>query len=228
MSNPNQSLVINPQKVAEQLKPDGSTKLRRCDNLILLNAYQASMAHSLMTLRKTIPQIVKQHDKIISLDIKTAYYELYMHPSAHKYLCFRQGSKLISARVLLFGLKPATFWFTKINFPAVRFFRTLLISLLSYIDDWLFADNAKKILELLAFALFIIQSLGWSLNEKCHLSPTTSILALGMLIDSECQQFRMPLAKMARVKTLLRGLRLRPSEQTRHSPNPEKSNGLRG
>ncbi len=129
---------------------------------------------------------------MFSLDVEQAYYELYMAPAAEPWLCFEHEGDILASSVLLFGAKPAGFWFTKTNRPGAAFFRVLLARALNYLDDWLFSAEPDRFTELRFFALAVFDRLGWSLNDKCVTTPCKSILCLGIVIDAELCKYKIP------------------------------------
>ena len=151
------------------------------------------------TLGKTAPHVVQKGHKLFTIDLEKAYYKLFLSEDWHPWLCFHHRGKFYASRVLLFGLGPAPFWFTKINRPTLAFFRILLIAVINYIDDWLFSENMSKAQSLVSFTQHIFSLLGWLLNEKCRLIPADIALFLGLLVDTEHHTFVAPDYKLARV-----------------------------
>jgi hypothetical protein len=193
-------LVVSPQ----QVEFNSNNKPRRCDDCRWVNAHLAHTTFTMETLAKTVPHVVKPHDKLFSLDLEKAYYKLSLHPAWHRYICFEHKQQFFSSSVLLFGLGPAPFWFTKVNRPVLAFFRTLLISVVNYIDDFLFSESVEKVDELLLFVLHIFTLLGWLINSKSVLIPTEVLLFLGLLIDTELFKFLVPEQKLLRVESFIR------------------------
>jgi hypothetical protein len=196
--------TIIPMTIDEKIMPDGSIKLRGCHNAQYVNAHLADMKHKFQSLPKDIPDIVKQFDDMFSIDVEQAYYCLLMSKEALPWLCFRKNGITIGSRVLLFGVKPASFWFTKVNQPLIRFLRALLIRLLNYIDDWLFSENPELFPQLVFFILNVFRLLGWSLNDKkCCLGRSKIILMLGVLVNSTLCTFEIPPNKASRAKAFV-------------------------
>ena len=109
-------------------------------------------------------------------------------------------------------MRPAPYWFTKISRPTLTFFRSLLINVTNYVDDWLFSENIKQVHELVKFLQLIFSSLGWILNNKSILDPCEELVYLGLIIDAENFEFRAPQHKIDRVKSII--LRLTQKSRT--------------
>jgi hypothetical protein len=115
-----------------------------------------------------------------------------------------QNGVVVGSKVLLFGLKPATYWFTKINQPLIRLLRTLLIRLLNYVDDWLFSERPELFVQLRFFIINIFRILGWKLSDKkCSFGRSKLLLMLGILINSTLRTFEVPIQKAHRMKALV-------------------------
>jgi hypothetical protein len=83
--------MCHPLHVDESLKSDGSTKLRICNDLRMLNGHLAHMRFKMETAEQTIPVIVEPSDWLASADAEEAYYCVWMHKSAWPYQCFKHG-----------------------------------------------------------------------------------------------------------------------------------------
>ena len=195
--------LISPQIVDEQLNSDGSLKERVCDALIYLNSLLASHKYKLETLKRFAPEIVRRFDLMFALDYKGAYKSVWMHKSALPYLCLRIEDKVVSSLVLPFGLKPAGFWFTKMNRPIVIFFRAVSLRLLNYLDDWLFSSDPKRVYEALHFSMVILVALGFSLNHSKQCDPATSVKALGFVVNSISLSYEVPKKKEELFKAMV-------------------------
>jgi hypothetical protein len=124
---------------------------------------------------------------------------------AWPYQCFRHQNRYFQGRVLLFGESQAPWVFTTINKPSLAFFCALLLKVTNFIDDWLTAANAAAPRRTIEFVAWVLARLGWSLStKKCVLDPVRVILYLGMLIDSDEYEFRVPRPKLDRARVLLR------------------------
>jgi hypothetical protein len=200
---PEFAFIVNPQMVMVQGE---NNKERRCDDCRWINACLAYMMFTMETLGKTVPHVIKPGHKLFTIDLEKAYYKLVLNRRWHKFICFEHDGDFYCSMVLLFGLGPGPFWFTKINRPALAFFRVLLVNVVNYIDDWLFGEEHLKIASLIEFAKGVFGLLGWLLNEKCNFEPSDYLVFLGMIIDAENLEFRSPDYKILRVAALFERL----------------------
>jgi hypothetical protein len=197
--------MCHPLHVDESVKSNGSVKLRICNDMRMLNGSLAHMRFRMETAEKAVPSVVSPSDWLASADMETAYYSVWMHKSAWPYQCFKHNGEYFQGRVLLFGESQAPWVFTKINKPSLAFFRVLLLRLTNFIDDWLTAADGKGPRETIDFVVWVLRLLGWTLNNgKCVLDPVKVILYLGMLIDSDNYEYRVPGPKLDRARALLR------------------------
>ena len=193
----------------QQVEFNSAKKARRVDDERWLNSYLAYMIFTMESLGNSIPQVVRPKDKLISADLEKAYYKVWMQRSWRKYMCFEHKGDFISSNVLLFGMGPAPFWFTKISRPMLGFFRTLLINVTNYVDDWLFSERIEKVHELVEFVMTIFSSLGWVVNDKSVLKPSDHLIYLGLIVDAENFMFKAPQHKIDRVKAVITRLTLK-------------------
>jgi hypothetical protein len=195
---------IYPLGVQVKTKPDGSVKYRRTDDCRLLNSRLANMAHTLETVN-ILPNIVQKDDEMFSVDLSEFYYQFSMEPSALPWLCFRTVTgKLMCTGVLPMGLKPATFFTTKINRPIVKFFRILLLRVLNYLDDFFGGDSSQQALAALMFVKNILSALGFVINEsKSSVTCSKMHECLGILICSRTRMWKIPDRKVTAIMRLV-------------------------
>jgi hypothetical protein len=194
--------LISPQIVQHSLRDDGTDKQRAVDNLVLLNSLLPSHKHKMETLKKTAPRIIQQFDLLFPHDYSNAYHSIWLHYSALKFVCLAVGQRIFGSKVLPFGLKPASFVFTKTNRPIVTFFRALLLRLMNYLDDWVNAESPKRIWEALFLTLHILTALGWEINMEKEADPASSLKALGFVLNSTSNEFENVPIKVTRLKAM--------------------------
>jgi ribonuclease HI len=174
-----------------------------------VNAFLAHPEFRLETLKKSLPDVVQRGMMLFTTDLKSAYYSVLMEKKAAQYLAFAVDSVIYVASVMLFGLSTAPMVFHKIMRQIVRFLRVLKIMVLNYLDDFLWAETAKKVHTLIAFVRWLIPSLGFMFNEKCEWQPKQLVGFLGLLVDSHRFEVKVPTEKIQRVKVLLALMRAR-------------------
>ena len=189
---------IYPLGVQDKVKPDGTIKSRRTDDCRLLNIFLAKMSHKLETIEYAA-SLVEKDDDMFTVDLEDFYYLLKMEPSAVKYLCFRDTNEhILASTVLPMGLKPATFFTTKINRPVVKFFRILLIKIMNYIDDFFGSDKNPRAQIALEFVITVLKTLGFLVSVKKSSTTCSKLLeSLGMLVDSTRKMWKIPTRKVS-------------------------------
>ena len=106
-----------------QVEENSTGKRRRVDDERWLNSFLAYMMFTSMeTLNNNVPYVVRRKDKLVSADLEKAYYKVFMHKKWRKFMCFEHKEKFNSSNVLLFGMGPASYWFTKISRPMLDHF----------------------------------------------------------------------------------------------------------
>ena len=111
-----------------------------------------------------------------SVDIEDAYFHVPMHWEFHKFLAFRLRGKTYVFQFLPFGLSPAPWAFSRVIKPIKRHLHTLLISIFSFLDDFLiFSTTPEKLQEVTKTVVEILQNLGFKINwEKSNINPSQS------------------------------------------------------
>ena len=161
--------VVHPIGVQVSTKLDGSVKFRKLDDARLCNAHEASMAHKFETL-DDCASFIDAGDDLWGIDLTDFYYQIPLHPSSQPFACFTpDGSTYYCSRVLLMGMKPATFWVTKINRPVVAFFRSLKVKCSNYIDDWLGADHPDRAEAARLFMFKVLEALAWVPHQRSQI-----------------------------------------------------------
>ena len=165
------------------------------------NGYSASPSFSLQSLEKDAKNVIDKDDVMRTEDFEGAYHKVNMEHNARPFQCFWWEDKIFCATVMLFGWCLAPFFFTKICKAPAQFFGALLIKLLNYLDDWIFATSAGKIHELAAFVQFVLIALGWSFNKKSE--EGTRVKFVGYIIDSSLHCFEVPADKIQRAQGMV-------------------------
>ena len=147
-----------------------------------------------------------QNAQLIKLDIKDAYRIVPINPCDYALLGLRWRNSTYIDRALPFGLRSAP----KI-FNAVADFITWVLAsrgiryLLHYLDDFLFlaAPNSFEGSDTLSIALETLHFLGIPVAASKTEGPTTSLVFLGILIDTHRSELRLPSDKLANLITLI-------------------------
>lgn len=199
-----QARVISPL----QVEPKGKNDLRLCVDSRWVNFHLPTPNVRFETPQKNGPDIIGQGDLLFTVDVKKAYYALEMDEEAVPYLCFEFAGKVYASLVLIFGLNLAPGVFHKVMREVVRFLRILGISVLNYLDDFLFSARKERIAALVQFIRWLLPRLGWVFSDdKCSWEPSAVVVFFGLLVDAERFEFRVPTDKLKRVAAVVKMMR---------------------
>ena len=172
----------------------------------MVNAEQVDI-HFRMEGADTVQYRLRQGDWCTSIDLKSAFNHLAVHPSMRPYLCFAFEGKCYSYAAMPFGSKHAPRLFTEALGYAIRYIRANWdIRIVAYMDVLLLMhqDREKCQLYTLQIAAFL-QHLGWTLSiKKCSLLPSQSIEFLGWLWNSATLTLEMTPSMRAAMIRLIR------------------------
>ena len=197
------SYCCNPLTVAE------GKKLRLVLDLRHVNKYLNTPHFKYEDLR-VVADLLNQNDFFTSFDLVSGYFHIDISPEHYKYLGFQwiftDGSiKNFQFVVLVFGLAPACYLFTKITKPLVKYWRLLGFRVALYLDDGFNAastsekckKSTKSITESLESAGFVIN------QEKSNLQPRQVGEWLGSVINTIEMKYSVPEAKVKKLKQRL-------------------------
>lgn len=153
--------------------------------------------------------IIKQLGRgaqLVKLDVKDAYRIVPVHPSdyCHLGLCW-QGKTYID-RALPFGLRSAPKIFTAVaDLIAWILHQQGIRYQLHYLDDYLFlgAPNTHEGAQALQVVLNIFKVLGIPVATHKTEGPTTVLAFLGILIDTQAFELRLPPAKLTQLQSII-------------------------
>lgn len=200
------AIVVNPL----QVEPKGKEDFRMCVDARWVNFHLPTPNVRFETPQKNGPDIIGQGTLLFTADVKKAYYALEMDEDAIPYLCFEFGGKVYASLVLIFGLNLAPGLFHKVMRELVRFLRTLGVSVLNYLDDFLFSERREAAEALVEFVRWLLPKLGWLFSEdKCVWVPASVVVFFGLIVDAERFEYRVPPDKLSRVVAFIRAMRER-------------------
>ena len=143
---------------------------------------------------------------LAKLDLESAYRIIPVHPDDRLLLGVEwQGSWFVDT-VLPFGLRSAPKIFTAMADGLLWIMAANgVASALHYLDDYLFfgppgTPDCKGALQL---ALSLCQRLGVPVSEKKLESPATSLVFLGMELDTVALELRLPGDKLSRLRYII-------------------------
>ena len=136
-----------------------------------------------------------------SVDIEDAYFHVPMNWDFHKYLAFRLRGRTFVFQFLPFGLSPAPWAFSRIIKPIKRQLHSLLISIFSFLDDFIiFATSPTALQEASRVVLNRLQSLGFKINwKKSNLTPSQEVEFLGVMWNLRTSVLSVPLDKQVKI-----------------------------
>ena len=154
-------------------------------------------------------RIIRQlgrNTQLIKLDIQDAYRIIPTHPTDYTLLGIKWKGRTYVDRALPFGLRSAP----KIFNAVADFIAWVLASQgiphqLHYLDDFLFLanPNSPQGSHILTTALETLQHIGVPVAPQKTEGPTTSLIFLGILIDTNRLELRLPHSKLANLNRLI-------------------------
>ena len=151
------------------------------------------------------------------VDLTDAFQHVPLHWLFHKFFAFVIG-KGIHMRVFVFqylpfGLSTAPWAFSRVIRPIKRHIRSILISLHSYLDDFLIlASSPDNLSSVTQIVLDTLKGLGFSINmEKSDLAPRQVIEYLGVLFNLKDLSLSLPEDKVKRISSLCQSTVVRSS-----------------
>ena len=120
-----------------------------------------------------------------SIDLKSAFLHIPIHPRFQKYLAFDHNGSLYFFRALPFGFSLSPLIFTRVCAYPFRLLRNQGIRTSVFIDDWLLWHTNQSILITdTSEAISLLQGLGFVINfKKSSLKPSQRIIHLDAICD---------------------------------------------
>lgn len=186
-------------------KTDGS--FRFILNLKQFNKFVPTTHFKLEDIRTAL-NLINRDYYMASLDLKDAYFLLKIADNSKKFLRFEFDKNLYQFNVLPFGLSSAPYVFNKIMRQVITYLRSKQITLVNYLDDFLFiAPSKSECSKNVLFACQFLQSLGFIINyEKSQLKPSKICKFLGFILNSKHYKLSIPLEKREKIYNKLHSL----------------------
>ena len=135
---------------------------------------------------------------MITIDVKDTYLQIPILPRSRKFLRFMAGGRAWQFKVLCFGLSTAPQVFTRVMAPVSGFLHHQGVRMLRYLDNWLImASSREEACRARDMVLHLFQELGIVVNlEKLNLTPSQSVVYLGIMIESQTFQASPTLSRI--------------------------------
>lgn len=179
-------------------------------NLKLLNEF-ITPPHFKMENVKTALRLITKNCYLASIDLKDAYLLIPIADEFKKYLRFSFEGKLFEFNCLPFGLCTAPYVFTKLLKPVVHHLRSVGLTSVAYLDDFLLiAKSESECLDNVRSTQATLESLGFILNcDKCQLTPSRQCKFLGFVLNSEDFCISLPQKKREAILSMAQRFRSR-------------------
>lgn len=203
-------IEIDTSRVSSLLFPvpkKDTDEFRWCHDDRFLNEWLKTQTTKYETI-DSVRQMIRRRDFLTSIDLKSAYQHIVIHPSHRHLLGFTALGRRWRFRCLPFGVSSAPYVFTRVMRTVVRFFRQRGIRLAIYLDDIIIMAATPELSRLhTRFVLQVLQGLGFLVNSgKSSLEPSQVILHLGVLFDSVRWRITLPDSKILAIAKDARGI----------------------
>ncbi|CAI7860190.1 unnamed protein product [Closterium sp. NIES-53] len=135
--------------------------------------------------------MIQPNDWMLSVDLKSGYHHVDIHPTCWKYLGFQFEGNYYFFQSLPFGLATAPFIFTQLIKQLARRWRSLGWRVIPYVDDILIlAETAQQAGAACAQIVRDLRDAGIVINEKkSRLVPTQELRFLGLELNTQVGKF---------------------------------------
>ena len=136
---------------------------------------------------------------MFKIDISRAFRQLKVDPGDIDLLGLKQDSYFIDQSVP-FGYRHGSIFFEKVT-DSIRYIMRKhgFNNLFNYVDDLIYCDLPSKIYQAYQFLLQLLPMLGLDINTKKLVPPTTSMICLGISVNSETRTMSVPPEKLASI-----------------------------
>lgn len=185
--------------------PKSNGKFSLVINLRFLN-YYVRYEHFKQETFAIVLDLIQRHDYFNSIDMKNAYFSIFISENYQKLLKFYWRGQLYKFVCAPFGLSSLPRLFTKLLKPIFAWFRQQGIRCSYYIDDSLNMNKDSIICKQNACLIAdTLSSLGYDINmEKSVFEPSQRIVYFGFIIDSVLFKVFLPEAKVTKILNMAR------------------------
>ena len=184
-------------------KKDGSYRLIL--NLKPLNKYIEYKKFKMPSIR-TVIHMIKQGDKMISVDLCHAYSHAAMSRDHFRFLQFKFDGRCYRYKVLPNGIAVGPRFFVQMTKSISGYLHCHGVQIIIYIDDSLIiADLEEGARRHCAFVIDTFQKCGFSINwDKSSLEPSNVVEFLGFVLDSSTMTITLTESKRTDLLRILR------------------------
>jgi len=147
---------------------------------------------------------------LAKVDLQSAYRSVGLHPSQSQFTGIKwkfSGEKdytYLYDRSLPFGAKKSPGIFHRLTQSVRRMMKRRGYTVIAYLDDFLLiAETHQQCLDGLNTLLCLLRALGFSIAWNKTEGPTTSLIFLGVLINTNSMSLHLPEQKVQKLKSLL-------------------------
>lgn len=147
---------------------------------------------------ETVRLMLQPGDFMTSIDLKSAYQHLRIHPAHRRFFGFTALGQHWVFRAMPFGLSIAPWAFTRLMRAVMAYLRQFGVRIAIYLDDMIVMAQTAAVAALhTRLVCELLQTLGFVLNmTKSVLLPVTTIRHLGLNIDSRRWRLFLPHDKL--------------------------------
>ena len=156
----------------------------------------------------SVDDIVQKLNKLgpgslmFKVDISRAFRQLKVDPGDIDLLGLKQDAYFIDQSVP-FRYRHGSIFFEKVT-DSIRYIMRKhgFNNLFNYVDDLIYCDLPSKIYPAYQFLLQLLPKLGLDINKKKLVPPTTSMICLGILVNSETRTMSVPPEKLESIAAM--------------------------
>ena len=138
------------------------------------------------------------------IDISRAFKHVPIDPADTKLLGLYWKGSYYLEKHLCFGFKQGSQLFQHIS-DSVRYIMAQNgFFVLSYIDDYMMYGNEANCKRAFERLTILLQELGFTIKVKKNVLPTTKMICLGILMDSNSLTMSIPPEKLGQIKNLIK------------------------
>lgn len=187
------------------IEKKGSRAMRPILNMKILSPYIDS-PHFKMEGVRAMKDLLRKGDWLCRIDLKDAYLHVRLHNQDRRFVQYWFHGHLYQWKVLPFGYRDAPRFFQKLMVTALAPLRKKGVRMVIYLDDILVMEESElRCKNVRDEALRQLVQLGLGINlEKSHLTPTRSLVFLGILVDTQSLMLSLPVEKIAKCRRSIR------------------------